>query len=1554
MRKKIGKILVCIVSLAVVIGCGIFAYAAWKGYQEEKKTMAAGRNAEIVEAFHDQGGIYMSPSAPKKDEAVTIRLRGNRYNLTKAQIQVTTDRGTTWECYDMAYEKKDDTGYYDLWVGQIPAKEEPYFYRFAVGNDGTEATMYLGVEGLKSYQLDVEEMFYCMPGFDTPKWSQGALWYYIHTGQFYNGDTSNDIYREYLMKDNAYGDDTQSMSRGSGDLAGIIEKLDYIQDFGVTALALGPFFSTSEMFGFGTDNMEAVETAYGTEEQIQKLIREVHDRDMKITTDMVISYATNYSKYYNAYGFFPGEGAYQSKDSKYYPMFLFPQWPYDGVKIWNSMGLNIANEDAAKLIYKNADSMVLRYLNEPYGLDGYRFDAEESVGNLGYEYKPEKYFNGIREAIKGVSGEKLILAENCTGIANQYNELFDSSWQKNGYFAMKDWMNGKKTGTEMLKVLQDNLINTARPRALSSYNFLGQHDVVRLWDDTEEQKNDIAAVLLLQMTYMGSPVIYYGDETGLTNGYYHNQSASNFLWDESQWDYDILNLVKALGQARKEYSCLKDGVICHGEADDAQLFLAFGRFDENGAVITLCNKQGKLMEHEINVSRYNISDGDVLTDYLTGAAYTVKNGKITVNVIPGGTLLVTGKASQYRSHYTVSNIGKDLTVVQKDEKQFELTGKGVLSGKKDSIGFMEAKVFNNMALSAEITPEKKGKAALLFRKDQEADSAFYAAVVENGRLTVLARSEAGDSVATITEAEIPEGAAVQVARENGNHFVTYYRESEEGAWTLVDKSACVLAMPEEIYGGMTSLKGSSVFDKVTLEEKEQQICDSFDKETLGSMFTADEGTTLSDGHLTLRAGESTPIFAWANAHTSDFTFKTRVGGLKDSGNGTAAAGVMSMADKEDAVVLARAQIDGKKLLVFGKLLGGKLQVSGSMEDSDPDADVTLQLQRIGSMYTAVVSYDDTNWQKIGGSLYCNYTELHAGLWTWNATASFDYACFGNSITDGASVNTPITPGTIETDFSEHLHNIEDDKMTYLGNEDTWEDVGSGYAQRKAEGISLLYCRNKLFEDVKAEATITLTDGSGTAGILIGKQKNTRDTAACYQIALNGEKEVTILVDGKELAKGKVETKGDSVRLIVRRENGYLHVMAGENGTPLLSISEDTYGKGYVAYYTDSVAASFTNYDITALGNVWHCNSTMLGTGGVIELLENSALATLEGVGLTEGIITFQANISMPEGDKENKIGVLLGGSSYRLAGYGAVSVLYNAKTGVLEAMEGADSLGKVSLTEPGTSEGISLMVVFRNGVYDIYANQSAEPMLSVKASKPNGGGVSFYKNTGVGTVYNVKVLDITGTSDMEDLDIVKEWRSTEAKQKYTIAVAGTDGQAVKDDFSNEEGWNKNFYKIKTDWADWYVKDGILKADSIGKNWNIATIISGLYRDVDVKFKIRFTEYSSSSSVYLTVGKQRIYAGAGDSGLTFSINGSGLVSISDNAGKGRLNDWNTYISGLDEWFEIEVKAVNGHVTAYIDGTEVYSGQADSLSSGYVALQSDYVNLEVDDLSVTPLR
>lgn len=112
-KKKIAKIIVCIACLAVVTCYGIYSFLAWKDYQKEQKVMAAGKMTEEAEYFHDQGDIYMQPSAPTEKDDVTIRLRCGRYNVTKAQIQVTLDEGTTWKCYEMKYEKTDDTGYYD-------------------------------------------------------------------------------------------------------------------------------------------------------------------------------------------------------------------------------------------------------------------------------------------------------------------------------------------------------------------------------------------------------------------------------------------------------------------------------------------------------------------------------------------------------------------------------------------------------------------------------------------------------------------------------------------------------------------------------------------------------------------------------------------------------------------------------------------------------------------------------------------------------------------------------------------------------------------------------------------------------------------------------------------------------------------------------------------------------------------------------------------------------------------------------------------------------------------------------------------------------------------------------------------------------------------------------------------------------------------------------------------------------------------------------------------------------------------------------------------------
>lgn len=1542
--KSKKKIILVVVLLLLTIGLSVGVVFAWNNYKKEKQIKEERQKAEITEVFHDQGGMYMSPSAPSKEDEVEIRLRCNKYNLTKAQIQITLDKGTTWTCVDMVQDGKDDTGYYQFWKGTIPAQSEPYFYRFAVGNE-EQSTLYYGSEGLKSYQLDTNEMFYVIPGFNTPEWSQGTLWYYAHIGQFCNGDTSNDIYREYLLRDVSYGTDGQSMTRGSGDIEGLMSKLDYIQSLGVKTLAVGPYFSSSEQFGFGIDNMASVETAFGNETALKKLIQNVHDRGMKITTDMILSYTVNYSKYFNEYAYFPTNGAYQSKGSQYYDMFRFPKWPYNAVKIWNSMGLNVANDKAAGKIYKDDDSMVLRYLNQPYGLDGYRFDAEESVGNLGFDYDPQEIFENITSSIKGISKDKLVLSENPEGIGDQYNTLFDSSWQKKGYFAMKDWFEGGKSGSEMLTVLQDNLINTARPRALSSYNFLGQHDVVRMFDDTKAQKNAIQSLLLLQMTYLGSPVIYFGDEVGMTNGAYDDQVGQVFNWDESQWDYKVLNLIKSLGSLRDKYSCLKNGVICQGEVNDPEMFFAFGRFDDDGTVITLCNKQIVNLQEEINVSRYNVSDGDVLTDYLTGKTYEVKNGKITVDIIPGGTVLVTGDdVSEYREDYEITDIGEEIEVLQSEQNIFDITGKGTLDGTEDSFGMLSKPVFNNVSFSAGLSQDDK--ATMILRDDTENNSAFYSAEYNDGTVCIKARTKKGAEVKELTQVKVSKDSQIKITRSAGNKFTAMYRDGGQGGWINIENSNVEIMMSEKIFAGITALDGTATFSNILLEDQEQQIFDDFDTEQLGSMFTkSEQGISLKDGSLSLASKDHKLSFVKANAHTSDWTFKTEVGAITENGE-NAMAGVMSEGSEQDRLILARTVDNGKNVIALAKLVQGKIQIYSTVKDTKPKDKVILQLQRIGSSYTAVASYDGKKWFSVGESVYCNYTKMFAGLCAYNAEASFEYACFGNSIQDQKSTNTPITLGNISTAYNTELRNIEGDKMTFLGSEDSWSDIGPGYEKKLTDDTSLMYLENKLFNNVKAEATIKIKDGNGSAGILINKQQYSKNINQCYQIGFNKENKLFIAKDGKELANTTVKPGEDGLRLIVRKDNGYINVMVGQTGTPALSVKDDSYGEGYVAFYADKTAVELINYDVTAIQAYWNCNRTAMGAKNNFEVVENNALASLEGVGITNGVISFKAKTTIPvyDGESEsdiakkvNQIGVILGASFGRMSAYGGITVLYDYKAGTLTATEGEKELAKKNITKPGENPEIAMKIVMENGKYEIYVNNGNKPIMTVQSQVPNGGAVSMYSSQ-----YTTVFSDI----------VVKDTTNNKNIGVKAISNAGT---AFSTDFSDWKGWNKNFYKLKADGANWCVEDGVLKGRSLGRTWNIANIMNGIYENVDISMKFRYSQLGTDNTgtFKIGIGKQDMYAGCDDTGVCFNIFGTGFVQVLDTELEETVNGWDTYIAKLNDWHDIHIRVMNKHIQLSIDGKEIYSGTTSAETKGYIAIQSDLSDVEVDDFAVAPL-
>jgi alpha-glucosidase len=168
-----------------------------------------------------------------------------------------------------------------------------------------------------------------------------------------------------------------------------------------------------------------------------------------------------------------------------------------------------------------------------------------------------------------------------------------------------------------------------RPTQLAMMNSLSTHDTSRfLWRaGADEWKMKLA--IILQMTYVGSPAVYYGDEVGLT-GDNDPDNRRTFNWNSSAWNQNLLKLYQTLIKVRKQVSAFNDGSYKTLLIDDANKLYSYGRWDANAWALVVLNNDS--VGHPASIPAYQLSipDGTKLTDQLTGTAYTVNNGTVQV------------------------------------------------------------------------------------------------------------------------------------------------------------------------------------------------------------------------------------------------------------------------------------------------------------------------------------------------------------------------------------------------------------------------------------------------------------------------------------------------------------------------------------------------------------------------------------------------------------------------------------------------------------------------------------------------------------------------------------------------------------------------------------------------------------------------------------------------------------------------------------------------------------------------------------------------------------
>ena len=404
--------------------------------------------------FSDMTEDYVSPAEPSAYEEVTIRFRAGKDNIDRVFFVCKGIR-------HLMFKRYSDNNF-DYYTHDQQLENERVNYHFVVQAGKLEC-----IYDRRGVVTDENEYydFAVIPGFKTPDWAKGAVMYQIYTDRFCNGDKTNDVLTneyKYIGENvnhiddwNAYPAHMDVRNFYGGDLQGVLDKMDYLQDLGIDVIYFNPLFVSPSNHKYDIQDYDYIDPHFGkivvddgdlltdgrtensqatryinrvsNKENLEasnqlfiKVVEEAHRRGMKVILDGVFNHCGSFNKwmdreriYENAPGY--EKGAYISADSPYRSYFHFYDqnvWPYnhtyDGW--WGNDTLPKLNYEGSKLLEDYILYIGRKWVSPPFNADGWRLDVAADLGHSP-EYN-HHFWQEFRKAVKQANPEAIILAEH--------------------------------------------------------------------------------------------------------------------------------------------------------------------------------------------------------------------------------------------------------------------------------------------------------------------------------------------------------------------------------------------------------------------------------------------------------------------------------------------------------------------------------------------------------------------------------------------------------------------------------------------------------------------------------------------------------------------------------------------------------------------------------------------------------------------------------------------------------------------------------------------------------------------------------------------------------------------------------------------------------------------------------------------------------------------------------------------------------------------------------------------------------------------------------------
>lgn len=469
--------------------------------------------------------------------------------------------------------KKLDSDGFETYKANLVIHNPRTNYRWFLGG-GKINYGWLNQAGWQETDVSDVNDFVVTPFLAIPQWARESVIYQIFPDRFAKSNHKYElpkwaVPREWSQWPEGASPNTSSEYFG-GDFWGVLRRLDYLSDLGINVLYFTPFFRAGSIHRYDAATFEEVDPLLGGNEALIALVEAAHERGMKVIGDITLNHSGATHEWFLRA---------KAGEKPYRDFYTFDESLPTGYECWLGVPslpkFNYKSEALIERLISGQESVIRRWLRQPFNLDGWRVDVANMSGRLRELDITHEIARITRAAVESEGNQKILIAEhnhdacsdlngdgwhgnmNYTGFRNPvWNWLIQDSMStfkptKHGNFV-------KLNGKQVVQVIREFSARQPFATYSASWNLLSSHDSARVRSMVGSHELHRVAIAL-STTLPGTPMIFSGDEIG-EEGMWGEDSRSPFPWErESEWDMDLLSCYRDLIRIRRGSKALARG-----------------------------------------------------------------------------------------------------------------------------------------------------------------------------------------------------------------------------------------------------------------------------------------------------------------------------------------------------------------------------------------------------------------------------------------------------------------------------------------------------------------------------------------------------------------------------------------------------------------------------------------------------------------------------------------------------------------------------------------------------------------------------------------------------------------------------------------------------------------------------------------------------------------------------------------------------------------------------------------------------------------------------------